>query len=130
VVTALTIATPVWFLSLVAVGLWAFHEPERQAQLLSAAPYFITVAAILKSAVAVAAFRLAYMRGLLEGSILREFLVAWLVFISSAVAFVVVYVPNEGLQISKGFVVVVFVLFAPLARFALAPLAFEWNRHR
>jgi hypothetical protein len=130
VVALLGIAYPAFIGVLILGGLWIVQRPERQVQLLALAPYLLGAVATFKVAVAFLAFRAAWKHGLLETSLLLAFLAGWLLFVASAVTLAWMLLPDDGMPVSKGFAIAAFAMFAPLARFALAPLAFEWNRHR
>jgi hypothetical protein len=131
-----------WVASLVAVlqcalflgggggWLWLVGHPDDRQRFLAALPWLVVSAAAVKAAVSAWAFRANLARGLMTPAALCAVLAGWLLLVACTVGLVALLAPAEGLPVSWPIVLLGIATFTPLARFALAPLALDWNRHR
>ena len=115
---------------LVAAGLWLLNHPRDLPRVLSILPYLVVCAAILKGAVAIVTFWAALRGGLITWSTVRNGLAIWLALSACAFACVPFVLSTTPPAISNPILLLCILAFMPLSRFALAPLALDWNRHR
>jgi hypothetical protein len=90
----------------------------------------VGAAVVLNVAVCAYAYRLALRHGLIKGVSCRAVLALWALLAGCMAGFVFLVVPREGASLSRPVLVLGALLYLPLARFALPPLALDWNRHR
>lgn len=107
-----------------------YTHPPLLKPALASLPWVVACAAVLKGLLAGWAYREAVGRGLITRRFAFGVAVAWSVAAACVAATVWALVPEERLVVGRGVVIVAAVCFVPLARFALAPLAIDWNRHR
>ena len=112
-----------------AAGLWLPFHPEDRVHILAAFPWLVASLSILKVLVTSWAFRQATRRGLIGARALSGILALWLVLVASAVGLAAFTLPAWLAAEMRVAVMVGIATFVPLARFALAPLALDWNRH-
>jgi hypothetical protein len=117
-------------MGLVAAGFWLVNHPEVLPRIVSILPYLVACAAILKGAVAIVTFWAALRGGLITWSTVGSVLAVWLVLSACAFACVPLESSAPPPAISKPILLLCILVFMPLSRFALAPLALDWNRHR
>lgn len=115
---------------LVAAGFWLVNHPEVLPRIVSILPYLVVCAAILKGAVAIVTFWAALRGGLITGSTVGSVLAIWLALSACAFACVQLVSSTTPPAFSKPILLLCILAFMPLSRFALAPLALDWNRHR
>jgi hypothetical protein len=75
------------------------------------------------------AYREAIRRGLIGGRALSGILALWLALVASAVGLAALTLPAWLAAETRVSAMVGIALLMPLTRFALAPLALDWNRH-
>ena len=85
---------------------------------------------LLKVLVASRAYHEAIRRGLIGGRAISDILALWLALVASAVGLAALTLPAWLAAETRVAAMVGLAAFVPLARFALAPLALDWNRHR
>jgi hypothetical protein len=120
----------IMLISMIAVGLWL---PLHPAYIPRTVPILIWLAAIIvlvKFVVSYLAFRVALQRGLLELRSVLWLALAWAVMAALTLTLVVLVMPATSLPVPLPVVLVASLSMLPLARFALAPLALDWNRRR
>jgi hypothetical protein len=103
-------------------------DPVRRERILEVLPWAAGGAVVLKFLIAGWALRVLLRRGELEAGAVVKLLGAWLLVAASLFAVLVWLVPSGFVPV-YGLALGV-VLFVPLARLLVAPLAFAWNRHR
>jgi hypothetical protein len=113
-----------------AAGFWLVNHPEELPRLFSILPYVVVCAAIPKGTFAIVTFRSALHRGLITWSTVGRVLGIWLAQSACGFACVLLGPTTSPLAISTPIILLSILAFVPLCRFALAPLAFDWNRHR
>jgi hypothetical protein len=113
-----------------AAGLWLPFHPEDRVHILAAFPWLVASPSILKVLVTSWAFRAAIRRGLIGGRSLFGIMALWLALVASAVGLAALTLPAWLAAETRVAAMVGIATFVPLARFALAPLALDWNRHR
>lgn len=121
------------FFGLGAGAAWVATHRALLPGLLGVLPWVLGGAVALKAGVAGWAFRTATRRGLLTGRAVAGAAAAWLGFFGAVLALGVLLMGDgSGLPaaISPAIVPLGAALFAPLARFGLAPLAVDAARHR
>lgn len=111
-------------------GTWFQGHPEHLAQFLTALPWLVAVALTLKGTVVAVSFRAALRRGLIAVPDLARAGALWLALAACAVALAALLLPAGMAPSTRGAAFLGIAAFVPLARFALAPLALDWNRHR
>lgn len=116
-------------LGLIGGWLWTQAHPEHLSRSLAALPGLVVAALALKGSLVTWAFRTALRRGLIDGADLRRLLAGWLVLVACAVGLGALLLP-PGLPVPRPVALLGLATMVPLARFALAPLALDWDRHR
>jgi hypothetical protein len=127
--TAIAFAFTGLLMAFGAVVVWLPTHPDDQPRVLAAVPWLVGADVALKAVVAAWAYPVALRRGLIRGRQVVNILAAWVVMTSCAVGFAALLIP-DWLPVSKPVVLLGVAAFVPLTRFALAPLALDWNRHR
>jgi hypothetical protein len=117
-------------LALIAAVLRFMLHPEELAWFLSILPWVVISAAVAKGLVAIASYSVALGRRLIAWSSLWKALAAWFAFACGALAMVQLIVPGGMVPVSRPILFLGMATLAPLARYPLATLALEWNRHR
>jgi hypothetical protein len=115
---------------LVAAGAWLVNHPEDLPRVFAILPYVVVSVTVLKGVVAISIFRLALHRGLITWSTVGSVLVIWLALFACGFACVLLMPSTSSLAISTPIKILSILAFMPLSRFALATVAFDWNRHR
>ena len=117
-------------MSMIAVVLWyATHRELIPATL----PILIWTAAIVVIAKLILAgwlFRIALDRGLLHRHSILRILACGAVIASATLLLTHLLIPAGSLAVPRPVALFASLSFLPLGRFALAPLALDWNRHR
>jgi hypothetical protein len=116
-------------IALAAGGIWLGNHREHLPRLIAIAPWLAALVAALKASVTTAAYRLAVRRELMGWPAIWRILAGWSVFTGIAFALVLLVAPPSAL-VSRPVLLLGIATFVPLARFPLATLAFDWNRHR
>jgi hypothetical protein len=127
---ALTMAGVAGFSGLIAAAAWLAYHPAWLARLMVVVPWVVGAVAALKAVVAAWAFRACLRRGLMGPPAVLGTLAASLAFAACSVTLAALLLPSEGLPVARPAILLGVATFTPLARFALAPLALDWNRHR
>ncbi|MCI0705252.1 MAG: hypothetical protein L0241_29690 [Planctomycetia bacterium] len=117
------------------LGLQLVHEwitwnadPARRERILDVLPWAAGCAVVLKFLVSWWALAALVLRGELGTNTIMKLLGAWILIAASLFIVLVWLIPSELVPL-YGLALGV-VLFVPLARLAVAPLALAWNRHR
>jgi hypothetical protein len=111
-------------------GFWLSNHPEHLAALYSALPWLVASVALLKGGTAVAAFRAALRQGLFSWRNVVVVLGVWSFITCCGIAWAVLVGPSSAVPESSPVLALAVASFVPLARFPLATLALDWNRHR
>ncbi|MGC8643121.1 MAG: hypothetical protein ACP5XB_24950 [Isosphaeraceae bacterium] len=119
-----------FLMGLVAAVLWVVARPERLHRLLPALIWAMAILVVVKLLLSVWAFRLAWRRGLLSARSIGRIAAIWTATALATIALACLLLPGSGLQVPRPVLLVGSLLLLPLGRFALAPLALDWNRHR
>jgi hypothetical protein len=117
-------------MGLAAVVLRLMGHPDEAERVFRVLPWLIGGAAVAKSAAAIAAFGVALRRGLVPWTFLWSSLGGWAAVTLCAFAATQLALPSRPLAVSRSCVFLGCATLAPLARFPLATLALDWNRHR
>jgi hypothetical protein len=115
---------------LVGSAHWFSKNPQLIVGVYAALPWLVGGVAILKGALAVAAFQVAIRLRLMTGRDIAAVLSLWLFFSGCAIAMAFLIGPTVAVPVSSSVLAVGFALLVPLVRFPLTTLAFDWNRHR
>lgn len=118
------------FMCLLAGGLWCASHPAALVRIIAPLTWLAGVWVIMKALLALLAFRLALRRGVLRAESVFGICALWLVLAAIALTLVHLLLPQEGLPVPRVVALVASLSALPLARFALAPLALDSNRHR
>ncbi len=111
------------------VMIWSLTPAGDLPRLLAALPFVVAFVSLLKVLIASWAFREAIRRGLIGARALSGIMALWLVLVASAVGLAALTLPAWLAAETRVAAMVGIASFVPLARFALAPLALDWNRH-
>jgi hypothetical protein len=112
-----------------AIG-WYVEHMDLLPRHLAIAAWIVAFLVLVKCAVAIIGFRVALGRGLID---VRSVLVVLAFLAVPAVATLLLaglLIPAGSLSVPRPVVLLSTLSMLPLARFALAPLALDWNRHR
>jgi hypothetical protein len=109
--------------------MWLKDHPDKLPRVLAIAPWVVIMVAVLKAIIAAAAFRTAKCRRLIAWPACLSILAFWAALTGLAVTLVVLLEPPTAL-VSRPALFLGIATYIPLARFPLATLAFDWNRHR
>jgi len=115
---------------LIAAGLWCGTHPEVLVRIIPPLTWLVGVWVIIKAIMALLAFRLALRWGVLRVESVIAICALWLVLAAVMLALVHLLLPQAGLPVPRAVALAASLSALPLARFALAPLALDWNRHR
>ncbi len=105
-------------------------HPEDLARFLAALPWLVAIVVAPRAILAAWAFRAAMQRDLIAARDLLGILAAWLVLVAAAIGLAALTLPAAMPPASRVAAMLGIAAFMPLARFALSPLALDWNRHR
>jgi hypothetical protein len=105
-------------------------HPEEMTRFLDALPWLVAIVVAIKITIAAWAFLAAMQRGLVAGRDLAGFLAIWFVLVACAVGLAALTLPAGMPPASRVAAMLGIAAFMPLSRFALSPLALDWNRHR
>ena len=112
-------------------GFWlAKSEPSQLARLYPMISILVAAIGLVKGAAALAGFRAALERGLLSWRNIGGILALWLVLTACGIALAMLIGPLSFLPVSLPILALCVASLVPLARFPLATLALDWNRHR
>ena len=117
-------------MGLIAAALWFASHTESLAKTVPALIWLAVGWAIIKAILAVLAFRVAVRRGVLRGESVFRICAFWLLLAAVTLTFVNLLLPDHGLMVPRPLALVGSLCTLPMARFALAPLALDWDRHR
>jgi hypothetical protein len=114
--------------AVIPVACWLSMHPEYLNDLVAAVPWVLAAAAALKLLLAAWSLRALLRRRLVAGPLMTRLLAAWLLAAACSIALIHWLVPGH---LAPWYLVAsCVVLFLPLVRILLAPLALAWNRHR
>jgi hypothetical protein len=123
-------AFAIGLLALFSAGAWLAMHPVALPRFYAIVPGLVVGLAVAKGLIAIAIYRAALKRRLLDRRDVTRILGLWLAFTSLVAGFAVLVelavetpLPTPVLLLGAAMVV-------PLIRFPLATLALEWNRHR
>ena len=107
---------------------WVSTHPEYHHDLLTAVPWALGLAAVLKIVLGVWLVRVVMRRRLIEATLMQRLLAAWLLTAAGLTGLLCWLIP---LSVAPWHLLLTCVVLAlPLVRVSLAPLALAWNRHR
>jgi hypothetical protein len=115
-------------LASIGVSLWA--DPGLLPRVQAIVPWLVVTAAVLKGILAIASFRGALRRGLLDWTAIGGVLGLWLGLTACGIGLATLAAPATGLPVSPLIAALGVATFVPLVRFPLSTLALDWNRHR
>jgi hypothetical protein len=124
------LGTFILLMCLIAAGLWCANHPEILVRIIAPLIWLVGALVVIKAIVALLAFRMVLRRGLLGVASIRAICAAWLVLAAVTLTLVQLLLPHTGLPVPRAVALAASLSTLPLARFALAPLALDWNRHR
>jgi hypothetical protein len=105
-------------------------HPDELPRLLAILPWLMAGAAVIKAGVAIASFRAALARRLIGWCGLWQAVAGWAAFTCCGIALTQLTLPGGPLPVARPMLFLGAALLAPLARYPLATLAVDWNRHR
>jgi hypothetical protein len=111
-------------------GVVLMNRPEDRPLFLAAVPWLVVGAALFKGSLAIATFKCALRWRLMSWRVFWGILVMWLALSFCAVALAALVIPSAALPVSWPILSLGIATLVPMARFPLATLAFDWNRHR
>lgn len=114
----------------IAAVLWYAVHPELLVPHLPIIIWSAAVLVIVKSLVAALAFRVALDRGLIRARSILRLLAFWAVIAIATLVLAHLLIPARSLAVPRPVALLAALSLLPLARFALAPLALDWNRRR
>ncbi len=109
---------------------WLYRYPDAAARFLAVTPWLAASVVVLKSSVAIGAFRATVRRGLLTRGSAAWIVLIWLGLSAVGIGLAILVTPAGALAVSPSVVCITVAAFTPLCRFPLAILAVDWNRHR
>jgi hypothetical protein len=109
-------------------GYWLFRHSDYLAAFVAALPYLVAADMALKLLVAAWLTRVLRQRELVSPRVLAWSGAAWLAMAAFFIVLLGWVIPSEW--VSLPYLAAGVVLLLPLNRFAAAPLALAWNRHR
>jgi hypothetical protein len=120
---------------------WGIRSSElapRHLEIPSFVPWLAGIAVVVKAVAAAASLYALQRHGLVERRVLAKLAIGWLLLALVLFGLLIVFVRDAGLAIlplphgllSAPSIAALVILFLPLTRLALAPLALAWNRHR
>jgi hypothetical protein len=112
-----------------AVG-WYVEHVDLLPRHLPIALWVVASLVIVKGLVAVVGFRLALGRGLIDVRSVLGVLAFLAVAAVATLLLADLLIPEGSLAVPRPLVLLATLFMLPMARFALAPLALDWNRHR
>ncbi len=119
-----------FIMCLIAAALWCGSHPESLTRIIPLLIWLSGVWVVIKALLALLAFRLALGRGVLSAESVLGICGLWLMLAAVMLTLVYLLLPQEGLPVPRVVALLASLSALPLARFALAPLALDWNRHR
>jgi hypothetical protein len=119
------VALASWGLLVVAAiaGSWVYRHPEIQPRLVTALPWVLSAWLLMKLGTAAATGFWLRKLGLVDTRTVAKCVVAWCAFVAGLFCGLSQVVPPSWLMAG-------IIMFVPLARIAVAPLALNLNRHR
>jgi hypothetical protein len=115
---------------LVSAVLWVVAHPARFQQILPVLVWSMGILVLVKLIASLFVFRLALRRGLLSVRSVLRIIAIWSVMALATMLLAHLLIPRSGLSVARPALIVGTLSLLPLGRFALAPLALDWNRHR
>ncbi len=109
---------------------WILGHRESIPALIRSFPWFVVALAPIKASAVWLGFRKANARGLIDGRYMAAALMTWLVSAVCTGGFIWLALAPFKPPFSGFWFLGAAAVVSPLARFALAPLALDWNRHR
>jgi hypothetical protein len=117
-------------LSLISAGLWMAEHTEYLHFVFPGLIWTLAALLLVKMTIAVVGFRAAVRRGLLRHGSVLGISLAWIAMALATLLLGHLIVPHSRLPVPRSVTLIAALPFLPLGRFALAPLALDWNRHR
>jgi hypothetical protein len=118
------------FFVMMGAVVWFAQHPKELPRLIAVIPWLVACGATLKLAIAVAAFRLALSRDLIDRRFVGGVVGVWAVVTACAIVMALLALPEGALPVPKLVILTGIAMLVPLVRFPLATLAVDWNRHR
>jgi hypothetical protein len=119
-----------FFLSLIAGGIWCSNRPDLVPRVVAVLTWLAAGVVFVKLMVTIAALRFDLRRGLLDFPFVCRLALLWGLAAALTLALAQFLTPAHGLPAPRPVILVSSLALLPMARFALAPLALEWNRRR
>ena len=117
-------------MGMVAAVLWYVTHPNLISRHVPIVFWTAAILVIVKLIAVGWVFRLALDRGLLHRYSILRILVCWTVIAFATLMLTHLLIPAGSLPVPRPIALLASLSLLPLARFALAPLALDWNRHR
>jgi hypothetical protein len=117
-------------MGLAGAGVGLMNRPEYRPLFVAAVPWLVACAAVFKGSLAIATFHYALRWRLMSWRAVWGVLGLWLAFYFCAIALAALLIPSTASPVSWPVLALGIATLVPLARFPLATLALEWNRHR
>jgi len=115
---------------IVGAAVWFVGHRDAIPMLIRSFPLFVVAAAALKVLVVLVSFKKALGRRLIDGRYVAAVFTIWTAFALCLAGFAWLAATPYEPPFSLAWFVVAAATLAPVGRFALAPLALDWNRHR
>lgn len=112
------------------IGAFLQTHPEELGRFLVVLPWLVATLLAIKAVVTAWSFRTALRQGLLQRRDLLQHATTWIVLTAIATGLSALTLPASLQPATRTAALLSVVVFVPIARFALAPLALDWNRHR
>jgi hypothetical protein len=119
-----------FILGLIALGTWCARNPSYINDLVAAVLILAVIGLVVRVVVTAVGFVAARKRGLVSGREITVMVAAWFVLALVLAGGTHLMLRDGELPVSRPIAVLAAVSFLPMARFPLAPLALDWNRHR
>jgi hypothetical protein len=115
---------------LISAVLWVVARPARFQEILPILIWSMGILVLVKLVASLFVFRLALRRGLLSSRSALRIVAIWSVMALATMLLAHLLIPRSGLSVARPALIFGTLSLLPLGRFALAPLALDWNRHR
>ncbi len=122
--TCLAMTSGLFVFSLPGIGGWIYRAPHLQGLLIELLPWFVGVNVALKLCGAIAVSAALLRSGILPGQTVAKGWAVWLAAVCGVVAILALF------GVWSWYAAAGVIIFVPLTRIGLAPLALAWNRHR
>jgi hypothetical protein len=119
-----------WFIALLACGLWVAFDASAPGRLRAALPWLVAAAVLVKGGLATWAFRAAARRGLIAPGSAAGLFALWLGLSAALAGLTSLILPPGVFDVPWPLAWISGACVVPLARFPLAVLALDWDRHR